>query len=71
MSDGRFYVYVYIDPRNNEEFYYGKGTGSRKLAHLSQEGDNEKINRIKNIKKEGLNISTKDGILFITKTKYF
>ena len=54
MSDGRFYVYVYIDPRNNEEFYYGKGTGSRKLAHLSQEGDNEKINRIKNIKKEGL-----------------
>jgi hypothetical protein len=21
------YVYVYIDPRNNEEFYYGKGAG--------------------------------------------
>jgi hypothetical protein len=26
VSDGRYYVYVYIDPRNNEEFYYGKGT---------------------------------------------
>jgi len=25
-----YYVYVYIDPRNHEEFYYGKGKGSRK-----------------------------------------
>ena len=24
-----YYVYVYIDPRNHEEFYYGKGKGSR------------------------------------------
>jgi hypothetical protein len=54
MSEGRYYVYVYIDPRNNEEFYYGKGTGSRKLAHLSQDGDNEKVKRIKDIAKEGL-----------------
>jgi len=54
VSDGRYYVYVYIDPRNNEEFYYGKGTGSRKLAHLNQDGDNEKVNRIKDIAKEGL-----------------
>lgn len=29
-----YYVYVYIDPRNYEEFYYGKGKGSRKNAHL-------------------------------------
>ncbi len=28
MND--YYVYVYIDPRNREEFYYGKGVGSRK-----------------------------------------
>lgn len=27
-------MYVYIDPRNNEEFYYGKGHGNRKSAHL-------------------------------------
>ena len=25
-----YYVYVYIDPRNFEEFYFGKGKGSRK-----------------------------------------
>jgi len=27
MND--YYVYVYIDPRNHEEFYYGQGVGSR------------------------------------------
>lgn len=54
MSSTRFYVYVYIDPRNNEEFYYGKGTGSRKLAHLIEEGDSEKVARIKEIGDEGL-----------------
>lgn len=49
-----YYVYVYIDPRNFEEFYYGKGTGSRKSAHLSDDSDTEKAKRIKAIKKEGL-----------------
>jgi len=30
-----YYVYVYIDPRNHEEFYYGKGKGSRKnFTHI-------------------------------------
>ena len=48
-----YYVYVYIDPRNNEEFYYGKGRGNRKSAHLLAEGDSAKIMRIKEIKKEG------------------
>ena len=49
-----FYVYVYIDPRNLEEFYYGKGKGSRKNAHLSDESDSEKATRIKAIHKAGL-----------------
>lgn len=49
-----YYVYVYVDPRNFEEFYYGKGKGSRKNAHLSDESDTEKVKRIKAIKKEGL-----------------
>lgn len=52
MND--YYVYVYIDPRNFEEFYYGKGKGSRKESHLSDDSDNEKTRRIKSIKKEGL-----------------
>lgn len=50
-----YYVYVYIDPRNLEEFYYGKGKGNRKEAHLSDDKDSEKAKRIKDIKKEGLN----------------
>ena len=50
----QYYVYVYIDPRNFEEFYYGKGKGSRKDAHLNEDSDSDKSNRIKAIKKEGL-----------------
>lgn len=49
-----FYVYVYIDPRNYEEFYYGKGKGSRKEEHLKSDDDSEKTKIIKEIKKEGL-----------------
>jgi hypothetical protein len=48
------YVYVYIDPRNHEEFYYGKGKGSRKTAHLKSKTDTEKNKRIKAIRKAGL-----------------
>ena len=49
-----YYVYVYIYPRNNEEFYFGKGKGSRKDVHLSEDSDSEKSKRIKAIKREGL-----------------
>jgi hypothetical protein len=49
-----FYVYVYIDPRNLEEFYFGKGRGSRKDAHLSDTSDSEKTRRITAIRKAGL-----------------
>jgi hypothetical protein len=49
-----YYVYVYIDPRNFEEFYYGKGKANRKDAHLNDNSDSEKSNRIKAILKAGL-----------------
>jgi uncharacterized protein len=49
-----YYVYVYIDPRNHEEFYYGKGKGSRKDVHLESETDTEKAKRIAAIRKAGL-----------------
>lgn len=67
-----FYVYVYIDPRNFEEFYFGKGKGSRKDAHLSDTSDSEKTRRIKAIQKAGLepirriiarNLSEHDALL--------
>jgi uncharacterized protein len=52
MTD--FYVYAYIDPRNLEEFYYGKGRGSRKDAHLSDVTTTAKTQRIAAIRREGL-----------------
>jgi uncharacterized protein len=59
--NNNYYVYVYIDPRNFEEFYYGKGIGDRKEshgkeAHLKESCEDapEKIRRIKAIQKEGL-----------------
>lgn len=52
MSDD-YYVYVYIDPRNFEEFYYGKGRGSRKDAHLNDESESPKVRRIRDIHAAG------------------
>ena len=52
MND--YYVYVYIDPRSHAEFYFGKGRGSRKDAHLSDNSDSDKSKQIKAIQKEGL-----------------
>ena len=49
-----FYVYVYIDPRSLQEFYFGKGRGSRKDAHLSDVSDSKKYRQIAAIKKAGL-----------------
>lgn len=54
MTDRSYYVYVYIDPRSLEEFYYGKGKGSRRLAHLSEDSDSDKVARIRAIEQEGL-----------------
>ena len=53
-SDSDYYVYVYIDPRNFEEFYYGKGRGSRKEAHLFDSGDSPKTKRIAEIRAVGV-----------------
>jgi hypothetical protein len=67
-----YYVYAYIDPRNFEEFYYGKGKGSRKEAHLSDLSDSPKAKRIAAIKREGLapiirvlarNLTERDALL--------
>ncbi len=54
-NNDEYYVYVYIDPRNFEEFYYGKGKGNRKGAHLVDDSDTEKVKIINAIKKVGLN----------------
>ncbi|WP_028023231.1 GIY-YIG nuclease family protein [Enterovibrio calviensis] len=51
---GNYYVYVYVDPRNYEEFYFGKGKGSRKHEHLFDKNDSKKVKRINEIKNTGL-----------------
>jgi uncharacterized protein len=48
------YVYMYIDPRNGELFYIGKGKGSRLFAHLDDQSDSEKVARIAAIRHAGL-----------------
>ena len=67
-----YYIYVYIDPRNYEEFYYGKGQGSRKDTHLHDTSDSDKARRIAAIRKAGLepiirvvarNLSEHDALL--------
>src|SRR5450432_681156 len=51
MND--YYVYVYMDPRSYEEFYYGKGCGSRQDAHLADAGESRKARRIAEIRNAG------------------
>jgi len=47
------YVYVYIDPRNSEPFYIGKGKGSRLFSHLNELIQSKKVRRIQEIRDEG------------------
>lgn len=71
-----YYVYVYIDPRNYEEFYYGKGKGARKFAHLKDRSDTDKVKRLSAIRAAGLSPIirviatnlTQDQALLIEKT---
>ncbi len=48
----KYYVYVYIDPRDNQVFYIGKGKGNRAFSHLYDNSESEKVARIKEVKSE-------------------
>lgn len=37
----KYYVYLLIDPENNEPFYVGKGKNNRIFAHINQEIDDD------------------------------
>ena len=54
LRNADYYIYVYIDPRDFKPFYYGKGQGSRKDAHLFDKVRGEKSSLIAAIRKEGL-----------------
>jgi len=52
-----YYVYQIVDPRTNQPFYVGKGTGTRAQQHLwdiSREHNKYKDNKIAAIRAEGL-----------------
>jgi hypothetical protein len=49
-----FYVYVYVDPRDEEVFYVGKGTGNRAFTHLLEGRSSAKTKRIRAVRRDGL-----------------
>lgn len=61
--DGDYYVYALIDPRNNQEFYIGKGKGNRYKSHLNTVFNDAIDNihkhlRIKDIQNQDLEVIT-------------
>ena len=49
-----FYVYRYTCPVRNEVIYIGKGTGRRAMQHLKRQDQHPLTNRIKWLRKQGL-----------------
>ena len=50
-SEIKNYVYAYIDPDTMQPFYIGKGKDNRCFDHLSDQAETEKVNRIKELKR--------------------
>ncbi|MCY4042750.1 MAG: hypothetical protein OXF45_02935 [Candidatus Dadabacteria bacterium] len=49
----RYYVYLYIDPRNEKIKYVGKGKGNRYITHLKDRSESEKVKWLKELKSAG------------------
>lgn len=49
-----YYVYLYIDPRDNRPFYVGKGKNNRVFAHLDDRNESAKRHRLTAILEAGL-----------------
>ncbi len=52
--DTSYYVYAYVDPRDYEIVYIGKGKGERKNAHFARKEGSAKEERLYEIKRAGL-----------------
>ena len=50
----RYYVYLYLDPRNDRPFYVGKGKGNRCFMHLKHQVRTAKTRVIQELGKLGL-----------------
>ena len=49
-----FYVYAYVDPRDESIRYVGKGKGARAIAHLTDTSDSEKVRWLAGLAELGL-----------------
>lgn len=49
-----YYVYLYVDPRNGQTFYVGKGKNGRALSHLSSAAESRKSARIAELRDAAL-----------------
>lgn len=49
-----YYVYLYVDPRDERVFYVGKGQGERILSHLDLRGESRKAQVLQEIEAAGL-----------------
>lgn len=56
-----YYVYLLIDPENNQVFYVGKGVGNRIFAHinaaLTDATPSDKLDKIRAIRANGLEVT--------------
>jgi hypothetical protein len=50
----KYYMYLYVDPRDGRPFYVGKGKGSRLLSHLRDNTETTKVKRLAELKKLSL-----------------
>lgn len=55
-----YYVYLLIDPEDNQVFYVGKGTGNRLFAHinaaLKDETPNDKLDKIRAVRAKKIEV---------------
>lgn len=49
----KHYVYLYLDPRDAEIFYVGKGRGNRAFSHLNDGSESQMAERIVEIRQTG------------------
>lgn len=69
-----YYVYEYVDPRNNQPFYIGKGKGDRFSYHIKNLDDGynpHKTNKIKKILSENLEPIINIVVSGLTETEAF
>jgi len=53
ISELKYYVYIYSNPKTSEIFYVGKGKGNRAFSHLEDKKESAKVRYINELRKQG------------------